>query len=195
MNASHYELIVVGASWGGLEAIGRLLGGLSPDLGAALAIVQHRGSDQADLAGLLASRTALPVLDVEDKDRIEPGHAYLAPPDYHLLVERGHFALSTEDRVQYARPSVDVLFESAADAYRDRAVGVVLTGSNEDGARGLARIKARGGVAVIQDPASAERGAMPSAAIAATVADAILPLDEIAPFINGLCLEPAGTAS
>ena len=195
MNSSQYELIVVGASWGGLDAVGRLLRGLSPDLGAAVAVVQHRGSDQVGLAGLLALRTQLEVRDVEDKDPIQRGHVYLAPPDYHLLVEPGQFSLSTEDRVQYARPSVDVLFESAADAYGSRAVGVILTGANEDGANGLSRIKACGGVAVVQDPAGAERGAMPSAAIAATVADAILPLDEIAPFINGLCLEPAGSAS
>lgn len=187
-----YELIVVGASWGGLEAIGRLLEGLPADLPAAVAVVQHRAAeDAAGLAGLLETRSQLPVRDVEDKDAIDPGRVYIAPPNYHLLVESGHFALSTEERVQYARPSIDVLFESAADAYGERTIGVILTGANEDGASGLARIKERGGVAVIQDPRTAERGAMPEAAIASTVADAVLPLEEIAPFLIGLCLEPA----
>jgi two-component system chemotaxis response regulator CheB len=187
-----YELIVVGASWGGLDALGRLLKALPADLSAAVAVVQHRASeDTVGLAGLLETRSALPVRDVEDKDPIEPGRVYIAPPNYHLLVEEGQFALSTEDRVQYARPSIDVLFESAADAYRERVIGVILTGANEDGARGLARIKDRGGVAVVQDPRSAERRAMPDAAIASTMSDAVLPLDEIAPFLIGLCLEPA----
>lgn len=194
-DAMRYELVVVGASWGGLAAISRLLGDLSPDLGIAVALVQHRASDQAGLAGLLATRARMPVHDVEDKGPIEPGRVYLAPPDYHLLVEPGRFSLSTEERVQYARPSIDVLFESAADAYAERVIGVILTGANEDGAAGLARIKERGGVAIVQDPASAERGTMPAAALGATVADAVLPLEEIAPFLAGLCLEPARSRS
>ena len=193
MSSPDYDLLVVGASWGGLDAIGLLLDGLDSDLGVAIALVQHRSSDQAGLAGLLAIRARLPVREIEDKDPIQAGNVYLAPPDYHALVEPGHFALSTEDRVQYARPSIDVLFESAADAYRERVIGVILTGANEDGAKGLARIKARGGVAIIQDPASAAKGTMPAAALAATVADAVLPLDEIAPFISGLCLQPAAS--
>jgi two-component system chemotaxis response regulator CheB len=114
---------------------------------------------------------------------------YLAPPDYHLLVERGSFALSVDERVQNARPSIDVLFESAADAYGEGVIGVILTGANQDGAAGLAKIKERGGVAIVQDPSGAERRTMPDAAIAATVADAVLPLDEIGRFIYGLCLE------
>ena len=125
--------------------------------------------------------------EAEDKEAIEHGHVYLAPPDYHLLVERGGgLALSTDDRVQYARPSIDVLFESAADAYRERCIGVVLTGLNEDGAAGLARIKELGGVAIVEDPRTAERSEMPAAALAATNADVILPLAEIGLFLYGL---------
>jgi two-component system, chemotaxis family, protein-glutamate methylesterase/glutaminase len=191
MSSPDYELTVVGASWGGLEAVGRLLAGLSDVLGVAVAIVQHRASDDVGLSGLLATRSGRAVRDVEDKDTIEPGQVYLAPPDYHLQVEPGRFSLSKDERVQYARPSIDVLFESAADAYGERVIGVILTGANEDGAAGLARIKERGGVAIVQDPTSAERGTMPEAALAATVADAVLPLDDIAPFITGLCLSPA----
>jgi two-component system, chemotaxis family, protein-glutamate methylesterase/glutaminase len=185
-----YDLVAVGASWGGLHALERLLGALPDDFGPAIAIVQHRSPDSTEgLAGMLAQHARRPVVDVEDKEPIERGGIYLAPPDYHLLVEPGFFALSVEDRVQYARPSVDVLFESVADAYRERAVGIVLTGANRDGARGLARIKELGGVAIIQDPDDAEACTMPAAAFRATAADAVLPLDEIPKFLVGLCLE------
>lgn len=186
-----YELIVVGASWGGLHAVGAFLEGLGAQTSAAVVIAQHRSSDGGDgLAALLQSHTELPIRDAEDKDRVVPGTVLLAPQDYHLLIERdGTLALSTEERVQFARPSVDVLFESAADAYGERCVGVVLTGANEDGAAGLARIKALGGVAIVQDPGSAERAEMPAAAIAATIADVVLPLEQIGSFLRGLLLE------
>jgi len=157
-------------------------------------VAQHRHPQSVEgaLAELLALQTTRPVVDIEDKLPIEPRSVYVAPPDYHVLVERGSFALSLDDRVQFARPSIDVLFESAADAYRERLVGVILTGANEDGAAGLRRIKQRGGVAVIQDPAQAVRRSMPDAAIAATVADAVLPVEEIGKFLYGLCVAPAG---
>ena len=127
------------------------------------------------MARLLGYHTGRVVCDPDDKTTLEPDHVYLAPPDYHLLVEDGYFALSTDAPVQYARPSIDVLFESVADAYAERVVGIVLTGANADGADGLARIKACGGVAIVQDPATSERRAMPDAAIAATATDAVLP--------------------
>ena len=193
-----YELIVVGASWGGLHAVGRLLETLPAELDVPLAIAQHRAPDarESALAELLETTPARPVRDAADKEPIERGVVYLAPPDYHLLVERGHFALSTDARVNFARPSIDVLFESAADAYGTGAIGIVLTGANEDGAAGLARIKEAGGVAIVQDPRDAERAEMPAAAIAATSADVVLPLDEIAAFLRGLCVdEPAGLAA
>ena len=186
-----YELIVVGASWGGLHAVGAFLEGLGAQTSAAVVIAQHRSSEGGEeLAQLLQSHTELPVRDAEDKDRIVAGTVVLAPQDYHLLIESGGtLALSTEERVQFARPSVDVLFESAAEAYRDKCIGVVLTGANEDGAAGLARIKDLGGVAIVQDPSSAVRGEMPAAAIAATSADVVLPLDQIGPFLRGLLIE------
>ena len=188
-----YELICIGASWGGLAAVSRVLADIPRDLDQAIVIAQHRHPDapSATLPELLALQIARPVVDVEDKLPIEAGHVYVTPPDYHVLVEQGSFALSLEGRVQYARPSIDVLFETAADAYRERVIGVILTGSNEDGAAGLQRIKERGGVAVVQDPAQALRRTMPDAAIAATVADAILPLEEIGPFLYGLCVPAA----
>jgi two-component system chemotaxis response regulator CheB len=184
-----YELIAIGTSWGGLDAVSRLLDALHADVHQPIVVAQHRSKDSEEgmLAHLLQSHTRRIVSDPDDKTPLEPDHVYLAPPDYHVLVEAGHLALSTDAPVQFARPSIDVLFDSVADAYGPRAVGVVLTGANNDGAAGLARIKQLGGVAIVQDPATSERRTMPDAAIAATEADAILPLEEIAPFLYGLC--------
>jgi two-component system, chemotaxis family, protein-glutamate methylesterase/glutaminase len=184
-----YELIVIGTSWGGLDAVSRLLDGLHDDVHQPIVVAQHRSVESEDggLARLLSYHTRRIVTDPDDKTPLEPDHVYIAPPDYHVLVEDGHLALSTEAPVQYARPSIDVLFESVADAYGGRAVGIVLTGANADGARGLSLIKDRGGVAIVQDPSTSERRAMPDAAIAATHADAVLPLEEIPAFLYGLC--------
>jgi two-component system, chemotaxis family, protein-glutamate methylesterase/glutaminase len=186
-----YDLICVGASWGGLHAISRVLADIPGEVEQPIAVVQHRHPDSVEgtLAELLQLHTSRPVADVDDKTPIEQRKVYLAPADYHLLVEPGSFALSVDARVQHARPSIDVFFESAADAYREGVIGVILTGANEDGAAGLARIKARGGVAVIQDPAGAERRTMPDAALAGTIADAVLPLEAIGSFIYGLCVD------
>ena len=139
------------------------------------------------LESLLQRHVERPVCEPDDKDPIEASHVYVAPSDYHLLVDGGRFALSLDERVQYARPSIDVLFESVAEAYRDRAIGIVLTGANADGAAGLAAIKRNGGVGIVQDPRTATRKTMPEAAIAAAEADAVLPLEEIGPFLYGLC--------
>jgi two-component system chemotaxis response regulator CheB len=184
-----YEIIVIGTSWGGLEAVSRLLDGLHDDVHQPIIVAQHRSvaSEEGGLARLLGLHTNRLVSDPDDKTPLEPDNVYVSPPDYHVLVEDGHLALSTEAPVQYARPSVDVLFESVADEYGPRAVGIVLTGANSDGAAGLARIKKRGGVAIVQEPMTSLRRTMPDAAIAATDADAILPLEEIPAFLYGLC--------
>jgi two-component system, chemotaxis family, protein-glutamate methylesterase/glutaminase len=188
-----YELICVGASWGGLDAIGRLLSGLPVQVDLPVVVAQHRHatSTPGALPDLLRLRVKRPVQDAEDKMPIERGKVYIAPPDYHLLVENGSFALSVDERVQFARPSIDVLFETAAHSYGPGVIGIILTGANEDGAAGLAAVKRRGGVALVQDPTGAERRAMPDAAIAATVADAVLPLDEMGNFLYGLCVKSA----
>jgi two-component system, chemotaxis family, protein-glutamate methylesterase/glutaminase len=184
-----YELIAVGTSWGGLRALSHLLDSIPPAVDQPIVVAQHRSPDSAEggLGLLLQSHTARTVKDADDKDELRRGYVYLAPPDYHLLVEPGSLALSTDDAVQFARPSIDVLFESVADAYGSRAIGIILTGANDDGAAGLARIKEQGGVAIVQDPASSERRRMPDAAIAATHADAVLPLEEMGGFLYGLC--------
>jgi len=184
-----YEVIAVGASWGGLHAVGDLLEGLPAAVSAPLVLAQHRSveSSPGGLEALLQLHTGRTVCEAGDKDPLRPNHVYVAAPDYHLLIDDGAFSLSLEERVQFARPSIDVLFESVADSYGERAIGIILTGANADGARGLARIKERGGVAIVQDPRTAERRTMPDAALAATPADAVLTLDEMGPFLYGLC--------
>jgi two-component system chemotaxis response regulator CheB len=180
--------VVIGASYGGLSALQILLSELSPEFPLPVVIVQHRRKDGDDgLCEYLRKRSRLPFIEPNDKEKVEPGCVYLAPRDYHLLIEKSIFALSTESPVGFARPSIDVLFESAADVYHERIIGVILTGANRDGAKGLAKIKSFGGMALVQDPESAESPAMPEAAISATAVDRILPLPLIAPFLNKLC--------
>lgn len=176
-----YEIVVIGTSWGGLHALSEVVGGLPPTFALPIVVVQHRGPDATGLlAELLQARTRLRVLDVEDKMPVAPGHVHLAPPNYHLLVERGHFSLTVDAPVRYSRPSIDVTFHSAADEYGRGAIGIVLTGANEDGAIGLRRIADRGGYAIVQDPETAESPIMPAAALRAVPAARVLRLDRIA---------------
>ena len=182
------DLIVVGTSLGGLHALTGILSQLPASFSTPIALVQHRHRDSAGmLAHLLQSSGGLPIVEIEDKLAIQPGTVYLAPADYHVLVEPGHFALSVDDLVLHARPSIDVLFESAADSYRSATLGLVLTGASHDGAAGLKAIKAAGGVAMVQDPATAECAIMPAAALAATTVDYVVPLTDIAPMLVQLC--------
>lgn len=183
-----FRLIAIGTSKGGLEALGQVLEGLPASFPVPVAVVQHRGRRSDDtLALLLARRCALPLVEAHDKEPLLPGRVYLAPADYHLLVEGDHFALSTEAPVGYARPSVDVLFESAAGALGAGVIGVVLTGTGQDGSMGAARIKAAGGLVLVEDPATAEEGAMPEAALKAVEADRVLGLSQMAGALVLLC--------
>ncbi|WP_263971778.1 chemotaxis protein CheB [Leptolyngbya ohadii] len=178
----------MGTSLGGLSALRTVLGSLPGHFPAPIAIVQHRHKESDHtLPCFLQQFVSLPIREVEDKDEIQPGWIYLAPADYHLLVEAGHFSLSTDDPVSYARPSIDVLFESAAEVYGSQVVGVVMTGANQDGSRGLSKLKANGGVAIVQDPRTADSPVMPEAAIASVSVNWILPLDQIAPCLIRLC--------
>jgi two-component system chemotaxis response regulator CheB len=133
--------------------------------------------------------TRLQVREADDKDELLPGNVYIAAPDYHLLVDHGSVALTTDAPVLFSRPSIDVLLESAAEAYRERCVGVVLTGANSDGAQGLACIAELGGATIVQDPASAERQEMPRAALDAVPDARVLATEAIAPFVVELCGE------
>ncbi|MBI3893827.1 MAG: chemotaxis protein CheB [Candidatus Wallbacteria bacterium] len=182
-----YGLVVVGASWGGVAALSKLLGALPSHFGLPVAIVQHRRKHAEDtLRQVLQSRCKLQVKEPEDKEPIRPGTVYVAPAAYHLLVEDGHFSLSTEAKVWHSRPSIDVLFESAADIFCERLVGILLTGANPDGAEGLARIQQRGGLCLVQDPESAESRVMPDAALALLDPDHVLPLEELADLLARL---------
>ena len=182
------RIVVVGVSKGGLLALEVLLGGLPADFPWPVVICQHRAPDRsAPLDEILRQYTPLKVVEAEDKIELAPVTVYLAPPDYHLLIEReGCLSLSVDAPVSWARPSVDVLFESAADACGAAVIAVILTGANNDGAAGAAAVKARGGMLIVQDPETAESPAMPQAAIDAAVPDRILPLDEIAPYLSDL---------
>jgi two-component system chemotaxis response regulator CheB len=188
MTAITPGLVAIGTSLGGLNALLTLLRVLPHDLGVAVVVVQHRGAaSNGSLAAVLQEHTALRVLEAEDKARLEPGIVYIAPPDYHLLVEDRHsLALSTEGPVRSARPSIDVLFESAAAAYGPAVIAVLLTGASADGAEGLAHVKARGGRAIVEDPATAECATMPAAGIAAAAVDYVLPLERIGPHLVSL---------
>ena len=188
-----YEIVVVGTSWGGLAAIRQLIGGLPPAFALPIVVVQHRHKNSDHLlTSLLQDHTPLCVCDVEDKAPIAGGNIYVAPADYHLLVDHGQFSLSTEEAVLFSRPSIDVTFTSVADAYGPRAVGVILTGANADGAQGLRRIFDRGGLAFVQRPETAESAPMPAAAIRAVPAARALTIPEIAARLASL---PVAVAS
>jgi two-component system chemotaxis response regulator CheB len=185
-----YDLVVVGTSWGGLHALRTLVGGLPDSFQMAVTLVQHRHRDSDHLLRtLLQEHSSLRVFEVEDKMPLEHGHIYVAPPNYHTLVEPGYFSLSTEAPVRFSRPSIDVTFSSAADSYTHRTVGIILTGANADGADGLRRISDRGGLALVQDPETAESPAMPAAARKAVPRARVMSLEVMATFLAAL---PAG---
>ncbi len=188
-----YSLVVIGTSMGGLEALDAVLSALPGDYPIPVVVVYHRGprGDEA-MGALIQKRCRLPVGEVEDKEKILGGRVYVAPAGYHLLVEPSRFALSVDEPENYSRPSIDALFETAADAYGAGLAGVVLTGMSEDGAAGAARIKARGGLLVVEDPATAAHGQMPAAAVRAAKPDRVLPVGEIGSFLAGLGSKTAG---
>jgi two-component system, chemotaxis family, protein-glutamate methylesterase/glutaminase len=190
-----YDLVVVGTSWGGLAALRTLVGGLSDSFQMAVTLVQHRHKDSDHLLrSLLQERSSLRVCEVEDKMPIEAGKVYVAPADYHLLVDEGYFSLSTEAPVRYSRPSIDVTFFSAADVLAERAVGVVLTGANADGAAGLRSVVDRGGLAIVQDPATAESATMPQAALRAVPTALVRRVEQIGGYLATLpAAAPPGT--
>lgn len=185
-------VVVIGASVGGLQAVEVLLDGLPADFGLPVVVVQHRADDQSHLLHrLLARHCVLEVCEAEDKAPLRPGCVLVAPAGYHTLIEQTHVELSTEPEVRFSRPSIDLTLDSAARAFGPSAVGVVLTGANDDGARGLAELRRRGGRAIVQDPAEALNPRMPQAAIDAAAPQWVLPLAEIAPRLVALAREEA----
>lgn len=183
-----YQAVVVGVSAGGISALDKILPCFRSDCRASVLVVQHMAADSSNyLVEHFAGRCGLRVKEADDKEKIEPGTIYFAPPNYHLLVERQKsLALSTEEKVHYSRPSVDVLFETAAEAYCEKLVGVILTGANADGSSGLAVVKSLGGLTIVQSPETAQAEVMPKAALAKTDVEKILPLDKIGPFLVSL---------
>lgn len=175
-----YQIIVIGVSWGGMKALQYILPKLQEDLKVPIVIVQHLGTNSGtDWIEILNSMSRIRVKEADEKEKVAKG-VYIAPANYHLLIERDKtFSLSLDERVNHARPSVDVLFECAADVYRDSAIGIILTGLNNDGANGLKVIKENGGLVIVQDPEDAEAAEMPLAAIKLIEPDYIVKLADL----------------
>ncbi|MDB5800522.1 MAG: chemotaxis protein CheB [Rhodocyclales bacterium] len=186
--ASAIDAIVIGTSAGGVEALSVLLPALPATLRAAVFIVMHLPRERPSLlAEIFRAKCACPVSEAQDKEPVLPGSVYFAPPDYHLLIDKGpHLALSTDELVNYSRPAIDVLFESAADIYRERLLGIILTGANQDGAAGLKAVHRLGGTALVQRPDSAQASLMPQSAIAQCPTAHVLSLEQMADLLRTL---------
>jgi two-component system, chemotaxis family, protein-glutamate methylesterase/glutaminase len=182
------EVLIFGGSAGSLTVLFALLPSLKPDFPFSIILVLHRkNSVDSSLSELFGVKTPIPVREVEDKDPLLPGIIYIAPADYHLLIEKNHtFSLDYSEKVNFSRPSIDVTFESAAEIYGPRLVAIILSGANEDGSKGLAAVKAAGGVIIAQQPSSAQMPMMPQSAIAYNKIDQILTPEEISTYILNL---------
>jgi two-component system, chemotaxis family, protein-glutamate methylesterase/glutaminase len=182
------DAVVIGGSAGAVEALCVLLPAVPAQMSTTVFIVLHLPRDRPSLlVEVFGPKCARPVQEPEDKTPVERGTVYVAPPDYHMLVDAGpQISFSADDVVHFSRPSIDVLFESAADFYRERLLGIILTGANEDGAAGLATIHRAGGVTVVQQPDDAQSPYMPVSALKRTPADFVLPLAEIARLLRTL---------
>ena len=183
-----FSAIVIGVSSGGIEALRIILPCLPADFMLPVIVVQHRHpTSDGFIIRLLNETCQLGVKEVDEKEEALPGMIYLAPADYHLMIEEDRtFSLSIDAYVKYARPSIDILFETAADVYGERLVGVILTGANSDGSDGIKKIKEAGGLTVVQDPDTCKSDRMPRAAMASAKIDHILALEEIGPFLREL---------
>ncbi len=183
-----YKVIIIGVSTGGLKALKAILSILPSEFALTVIIVMHRHKDTGGyLERSLDNECKMHVKQADEKEEIKAGVVYVAPPNYHLLIEDdGTFSMSLEDAVNYARPSVDVVFESALEVYGKGLIGVILTGANKDGSMGLKKIKQAGGLAIVQTPETSEAADMPSAAIAAANPDYVLPIEKIGPLLRKL---------
>lgn len=180
------EAIVIGGSSGSIDFLLKLLPALQAPLSLVIVLVLHRKtSPESNLAELFSSKTPIPVKEVEDKDVAEPGAIYVAPADYHLLIEKNHeFSLDISEKINFSRPSLDVTFESAAEVYGSSLVGVILSGANADGSNGLKAVKQGGGLIIAQQPETAQVAYMPEQAILNNTVDFIFNVSELAMFIN-----------
>lgn len=192
MRERHFSCIVIGVSAGGLNALTSLFKSLPADFPVPIAVVQHEKADSGDLlAEILDHRTALSVRTAEEKEKLKDGVVYICPADYHLLIEENKtLSFSAEPKVNFARPSIDVLFETAAIAFGEELIAIILTGASSDGSMGLAQVMKCGGYSIIQDSATAYSSYMPEAALRACPdVDDILPLQEISSRLISLCMK------
>jgi two-component system, chemotaxis family, protein-glutamate methylesterase/glutaminase len=178
------RLVAIGGSWGGITALRTVLRDLALPGDTGAVVVLHRQPVRSELAHVLGRGSRLPVQEAEDKAPLTPATVHVAPPDYHLLVERGWLSLSTDEPVKFSRPSIDVLFESAAGSFADQVVGVVLTGASDDGTDGARAVRRHGGMVIVQDPTTAEQAIMPRSVIDAGAADRIVALPDLAASIG-----------
>ena len=184
----HFEAIVIGASAGGMKALNAILSVLPANFPSPIIIVQHlHPHSDNHLAKILNSKCRLTVKQADEKEEIKNGIVYTAPPNYHLLIEENKtFSLSIDTQVNFSRPAIDVLFETAIYAYRNRLIGIILTGANNDGSVGIKKIKQVGGYVIVQDPKTAETPIMPEATLAITPVDKILPVEQIGDYLTYL---------
>lgn len=185
LKEKRFAAVVIGSSAGGIKALDRILAILPQQFPLPIIIAQHlHPHSNSYLVHMLNANCALTVKQAEEKAQILPNVVYLAPPNYHLLIEEDYtFSLSLEGKVNFSRPSIDVLFESAVYAYRHRLIGIILTGANSDGSLGLKKIRQVGGYTIVQDPSTAEADAMPRFALRATPVDKVLPLEKIGAYL------------
>ena len=185
-----YRVVLIGGSTGSIDVLLELLPSLRLPLSFALVIVVHRkNTADSNLASLLSIKTRIPVKEVDDKDVLQPGHAYLAPADYHLLLEQDStFSLDDSEKVNFSRPSIDVTFESAADVYGPSLVGILVSGANADGTEGLRAIQQAGGTIVVQHPDTAQVAFMPQQALAALAVDYVFDIPALATYVNNLSI-------
>jgi len=183
-----YEAVVIGVSAGGLAALSGIFQELPPDFQLPLIVAQHRSKDERTLLEeVMQTKCDIRIKQADEKEKIAGGVVYFAPPDYHLLIEKDHsFSLTSDEPVNFSRPSIDLLFETAAEVYMDKLIGIILTGSNNDGAAGIQAIKERGGLTIAQDPGNASFPAMPQAAINTGSVRYVFTSEEIKTFLLDL---------
>lgn len=190
--ASRFEMIAFGASLGGFDAVSGILSGLPQDFAIPITIIQHRAADRdVSLVDRFCRRTGKNVVEADDKLLVQPSTIVVAPADYHLMIDEEGYALSTDEPVNYSRPSIDVFLETAAEFYRAGLIAVLLTGATEDGAKGAKSVQQHGGTVVVQKPEEAEAAVLPKAAAKAAADSYVMSLADIAPFIVSLCTAKA----
>lgn len=183
----HCEALIIGGSAGSLNVIISILPSIKSVLSFAIIVVLHRKAGKDLLSELLASKTEMAVKEIDEKEKIKPSHIYIAPPNYHLLIEEDRtFSLDASEKVNFSRPAIDVTFQSAAEVFKNNLVCLLLSGANSDGTDGLIKVKKNGGTVLIQDPSTAVVSYMPQNAMDYVVADKVLKIDEMADYINRL---------